>query len=379
MEKKNKIIAAIIIMALIIIVALIGFLLFLPKSTLPSNYLVKIDNFAFNMHDDGVAFYGDWIAWCERESAEIIGAKHNIYLYNTSTGTKTLINKEPARITGLALYDNKLVWSDNREGGEDPYSANISIYMYDIETKNETRLTSGDGAWMEMYEDNIVWVDNTYSPFGPYHIYLYKISSDEKQHVSSNIVEGSVITGTTNLPIPAIYENLIVWKRLDENNNDSIYSYDIETQQKRAIVSNLSGYDYLKRDIAIYKDNIAYGDGTSIYLYNFSDDSISFIMKHLKAESAHSDAHFSVIGIYENIILAAETSLDLVGSDMYERFTKYWTYNIETGEKTEIEAGLIISEGKILGFLNDYYYILFSKVEQPSTVALYLTDINDLF
>ena len=98
--------------------------------------------------------YGDRIVWM----AESIGTNYNIYVYDLSTSTLTMIGYPYG--TGYdsqpAIYGNRVVWTQGIEPG------NHDIIMYDLSTSTGTQITTNGSSQSEpaIYGDRIVWRDD---------------------------------------------------------------------------------------------------------------------------------------------------------------------------------------------------------------------------
>ncbi len=179
----------------------------------------------------------------------------NIYLYNLSTSTKTLISNQ----LGIypAIYGDKIVWQGECSGD--------CIYMYDISSSKQIRVTDNRSisSLPAIYGDRIVWESRT-NDSGSSNIFMYDISTSRKTQITTN---------ESNQRNPDIYGDRIVWED-HRNGNLDIYMYDLSTAKEMQITTSGSAHDP-----AIYGDRIVwqddrndkeYTENSDIYMYDLS-------------------------------------------------------------------------------------------------------------
>ena len=124
---------------------------------------------------DPPKIYGDRIVW----QAESFSTNYNIYIYDLSNSTLSLINSyfyfgydsQPA------IYGDRIVWAKSTDSG------NSIICMYDLSTSTETQITTNESSQREpaIYGDRIVWQDSrngNHNDVTNYDIYMATLSSN---------------------------------------------------------------------------------------------------------------------------------------------------------------------------------------------------------
>jgi beta propeller repeat protein len=98
--------------------------------------------------------YGELIVWSEYRNYQ----RHDIFMYDVSTGEETQITNDSELQTMPSIWGDRVIWLDYRNSeGED--SGECDVYMYDIGTGEETRLTE-NGYYYEtprICGDTVVW------------------------------------------------------------------------------------------------------------------------------------------------------------------------------------------------------------------------------
>lgn len=213
-------------------------------STFSEVPIVSINNSIFP--DFCPAIYNDRVVW--RESG-------NIYLYNLSTSTKTLISNQ----LGIypAIYGDKIVWQGECSGD--------CIYMYDISSSKQIRVTDNKSiSYLPAIHGNRTVWESRANVSGSSNISMYDVSTSRKTQITTN---------KFNQEHSAIYGDRIVWED-SRNGNLNIYMYDLSTSKEIQITT--SG---LAHDPAIYGDRIVWQDdrndkeyieNSDIYMYDLS-------------------------------------------------------------------------------------------------------------
>jgi len=192
------------------------------------------------------AIYNDRIVWLE---------SGNIYLYNLSTSTKTLISNQ----LGIypAIYGDKIAWQGECNGD--------CIYMYDVSSSKQARITNNKSSSYlpAVYGNRIVWESRRIAN-GSSNIFTYDLSTEKETQIS---------TDESYQQSPAIYGNRIVWGDY-RNGNKDIYMYNLSTSEKIQI--STSGLAF---DPSIYGNRIVWRDSrngkeyienSNIYMYDLS-------------------------------------------------------------------------------------------------------------
>jgi beta propeller repeat protein len=132
--------------------------------------------------------YGDRIVWM----AESVGTNYNIYVYDLSTSTLTMIGYPYS--TGYdsqpAIYGDRIVWT---EGGE---PGNTDIMMYDLSTSAGTQITTNGSSQSEpsIYGNRIVWQDarnGNQNDVSNYDIYMGILSEIPNADFSASTTSGN--------------------------------------------------------------------------------------------------------------------------------------------------------------------------------------------
>ena len=196
--------------------------------------------------------YGNRIVWEDGTNTV------NIYMYDISTNYLHNITQLGTWRSSInpVIYGDRVVYQDGRNGYP-------QIYMYNVSSGTETLITDGkgnrtiEGVEPAIYGDKIVWL-NPNVDHGD--IYAYDISTSKVTQITTS---GSAEN-------PAIYGNRIVWEDY-RNVSSDIYMYDISTSQETRITD--SG---LANDPAIYDNRIVWADGryrdSNIYMATLSGE-----------------------------------------------------------------------------------------------------------
>ncbi|AKB28205.1 cell surface protein [Methanosarcina siciliae T4/M] len=185
--------------------------------------------------------YGDKVVWT--------GDGESVYMYNISTGNKTMI-ADGRRVADI--YGNYIVYTNNYYYNQD--QENDGIYLYDLETQNETKIAAVY-SFPAIYGNRVVWSQENNS--SAYDIYLYNLSTQETGKIA-----------TTNRSEPEseleIFGNVVVWTE-----SDNVYMHDIAANKTTPVTSNGNSYQP-----AIYGNRIVYtignpyiGGNKDIYMY----------------------------------------------------------------------------------------------------------------
>lgn len=233
------------------------------------------------------AIDGDRIVWQDDRNGNF-----DIFLYNISIGSESLITDDPNNQTGPAIDGMRIVWSDGRSNDA------RDIFMYDLATSSEIGISDTPEPYNDIEPkisgDRIVWIT-----WG-YQILSYNLNTDDTQQVgyfmarkagydiSGKLVVFSEIGLTQNIRLhdfssdsytwitshttyeaiyPSIDGNRIVWQD-DRNGNYDIYFYDLSTDTETQITSNFSDQTHpvISGDYIVWVDN---RDGNeNIYYYD---------------------------------------------------------------------------------------------------------------
>lgn len=188
---------------------------------------------------------GDKVVWMDYSALQ-----YDIRMYDITTGTERNITNDVYYQGEPAISGDKIVWTDNRNG-------NYDIYMYNLTTNTETQITSD---WNNPYNpaisgDKIVWVDWRY---GNADIFMYDLVTNTETRITTN---------RNNQDSPAISGSKIVWTDY-RNGNADIYMYDLATNAETRITTD-GRYQYnpsISGDIIVWTD-FRNGNG-DIYSYN---------------------------------------------------------------------------------------------------------------
>ena len=192
----------------------------------------------------GPAISGDRIVWGDTRNGS-----GDIYLYDIATGIETQLTTDLSHQADPAISGDRIVWVDGRNGKQD-------IYLYDISTGIETKIKDSTGAETPTISgDRIVWHEHG-------DIYLYDIATG---------IETQITTEIHNRPVPKISGNNIVWMD-DRNGSDAptIYHYDIATGKETQITTE----PHFGWSPTVSSDNIVWVDasptGFDIYLHDIA-------------------------------------------------------------------------------------------------------------
>jgi len=281
----------------------ISFLMMARITTFSWGVSVSTDKFSvFSIdnapgHQGDPAVWGNWIVWAESLDK---GKSFDIYGLNIFQNEKIRISYS-GRALAPDIFGNQVVWSDRRNG-------NYDIYIYDLLTKTESVLYQGGGDQADpaIYGDIVVWREGKY----PHWSSIRGYDMTRKELLSISSVPG-------NKWYPDIYKNTVVWGDY-RNKNWDIYSYDLQTKAESVITV---GQPY-QREVAVYEDIIAFENGSSIGIYNLSNEAYSY----------YSSGKINSLSVNRNMIVTAEMEQGDSSYDIY-------AYNYETGAKHLLYSG----------------------------------------
>jgi len=220
---------------------------------------------------DAPAISGDRVVWAEyyfsdefRSSPQkdFDSLDWEVFMLDMSTGEVRQITDDNHVQKSARISGDTIVWLDNRNEEGDEYPHYFDVYAYDLKTGEEKRITaecSVRESDLAISGSLVVWTDNrnddpatriqTRPPIFNDDIYLYDLSANQEQRITTNPVSDSS---------PVIDNGRIVWQRKSAVRDRDIYLYDIGTGQETNI-SN-SGYVAGAYNPAIYGDRIVWAD-----------------------------------------------------------------------------------------------------------------------
>ena len=226
---------------------------------------------------------GDRIVWAERTPG--IAEVHNIYLYNFTTGTETLVSSvlqdgkaRNATMWGehpVAIAGNRIVWTTD-----------MGIRLYDITTGKQSPIIENSDDYQShlVYHypgisgDIIVWTQKPAGASPTPDIIAYNLTSGEKIVVSHGAWDKTGIR---------IAGSRIVWEdyRKDGISRD-IYLYDLTTGEER-VICNATGP---QAEPKISGNRIVWSDrrdqNFDVYLYDIATGKETVIATGIKEQEA---------------------------------------------------------------------------------------------
>lgn len=226
---------------------------------------------------------GDRIVWAERTPG--IAEVHNIYLYNFTTGTETLVSSvlqdgkaRNATMWGehpVAISGNRIVWTTD-----------MGIRLYDITTGKQSPIIENSDDYQShlVYHypgisgDIIVWTQKPAGASPTPDIIAYNLTSGEKIVVSHGAWDKTGIR---------IAGSRIVWEdyRKDGISRD-IYLYDLTTGEER-VICNATGP---QAEPKISGNRIVWSDrrdqNFDVYLYDIATGKETVIATGIKEQEA---------------------------------------------------------------------------------------------
>ncbi len=173
-NSKNRTLIVIVVLSLIIIGSIYYFMIVGGKKE--KNQGIKYSESCVNnclMSFDKIIAYGGF-----GTMDDVLNDQGNVYVFDTSTGKKTIINSKPANIRGVSKYENKVVWVDDRNGI-------WTMYMKDISTGEELELMviGSDSISVtnsiKIFKNKIVFIQGDA-------IYLYDLNTKVKTLLADN-------------------------------------------------------------------------------------------------------------------------------------------------------------------------------------------------
>lgn len=183
-------------------------------------------------------------------------AIYEIYMYDVSVETETLICSSPYMKWRPDISGNRIVWQE--AANLDPgswWEFNFNIYMYDLSTGIKTPICTAPGnQWNPAIDgDLIVWQDEA-------DLYMYDLSTG---------TETAICTAPGAQEFGKISGNLIVWSD-GRNGNGDIYMYDLSIGKEIPICT--------APEYQLYPDisgnRIVWWSAGGIYLYEYGEANI---------------------------------------------------------------------------------------------------------
>lgn len=243
--------------------------------------------------------------------------KGRVYVLDTSTNKKTIINSVPANIKGVASYENKIVWSDERKGED-----NWAIYLKNITSGDESEVLSIGANKIEsikIFKDKIAYIqngkkNNYLSSIDTNSVYLYDLNTQIKSLIADDTMPRRCLD---------FYDNNIVYTELiysTKYNGQMIYPTGVNTYLYNIDKNTTTKIAEIKSESvsaaglcpSVYKNKIAYGKDNKIYLYDIDtanttevvNDNFgattSFTLHEDKLKYVQTASHSSAFDNYSN-------------------------------------------------------------------------------
>ena len=272
---------------------------------------------------------GDRIAWAERSPGITPGISadvHNIYLYNFTTGTETLISSllqdgtpKNATMWGehpVAISGNRIVWTTD-----------MGIRMYDITTGKQSTIIKNSDDFSHLVflypgisGDTIVWTEQKFAA-GSHtpDIIAYNLTTGKKIIVSSGAWD------KTGLRIDG---SRIVWEDYRSGGaSRDIYLYDLATGKEQAISTSVG----IQAEPEISGDRIVWSDRRNqnwdVYLYDIATGEERVIATGINEQEAAD--------ISGNRIIWMEWP-SLLLYNPYDEGNRLMMYDISTGKEYQV-------------------------------------------
>jgi beta propeller repeat protein len=213
------------------------------------------------------------VVWTDDRPGE--GQGLNLYAYNLNTGRQEALTTDFRVFPwSHAISGEKVVWFQR----QNPDSEIVAVYVYDLTTQQGRELTAYSLTTQtsgppDIDQDRVVWAEQR---SGRQHIYLYDLSTNTEQRITSN---NAVMPA-----FPRISGDNIVWiDNTPGNTYADIYLYDIRTGTERRITPSdariYTTLNILDRPLEIDGNRVVFndfryvnssGNTADVYLYNIT-------------------------------------------------------------------------------------------------------------
>lgn len=185
----------------------------------------NITQITTNSYDQiNASIWGDKIVY--EDNRNYSSSKWDLYVYNLSTQTETLICNNQYFQINSDIYRDKIVWQDNRNG-------NWDIHMYNLTESKEIVINNKNSNQTEpsIYENRIAWADQRDENDGngeDWDIYMSDLSHSAELYNGRDVKITSIDNGTKRSN-PKIYGDKVIWeerKAIGITLYSYIYVYD---------------------------------------------------------------------------------------------------------------------------------------------------------
>jgi beta propeller repeat protein len=259
------------------------------------------------------SIYEDKVVWSScyyseefrmSQQKDIDNLDWNVFLLDLKTGEERQITADEHAQRSARIYGDTIVWLDNRHEEDDEYPHYYDVYAYDLKTGAERRITTTNSIReydLGISGSLVVWTDNrndnpssridTYPPVGNDDIYLYDLSADQEQQIT---------TGPASDSSPVIDNGRIVWERKSAVRDRDIFLYDIETGQETQISE--SGYVAHLYNPSICGDRVVWADAR-LTRGNSAGDCFELDVAAEVSESGSAEIYLYDLGTQQEILL----------------------------------------------------------------------------
>jgi beta propeller repeat protein len=209
---------------------------------------------------------GDFIVWHDSGDAS---EGSDIYLYNISRGTLSVICDEEGDQKNPDISQNLVVWEDNRNGDRD-------IYLYDIDTGKTIPVCTRKGDQMNPRISGSYVTYTEKITEGTYRICIYDPKTSEETSVEIQAWEARLMPGK---------DFLVILETKNSGQYLSLYNISAGNIHTFRNVTGVFGYNALPRvsgDRVIWSESDESGGGipvSTIYTYNISSGTTDTVFK----------------------------------------------------------------------------------------------------
>lgn len=327
-----------------VILLFLGIFYFVSPGPYEGKFLYKISEWSGDIWGGHIDYEDNYVAWIQREGGWKEGSEYLCILDISNEDNPSLVTKEKIKAYGPSgpfIVGNKVLWADNN-----------SWYQYNITSNEKSNFNMSNGIGINSY----------FVTTGGSGLIIY------------NLFNGSIIDISANPLCFAISNDYIVWGERVNNSEwgnvpYEIWIYHISSGEKNKIIDNLTLNNDQGASIAIYEDTIVYSDKLSIYIYDIVTKKTQKISEHSRKDvrNPHSQ-YFSNIRIYGENVIYVEISDEIVGMDDFHQFFSYWAANSSSGKKVELKTAYCIYKEKVVGITVPW-----------AGDGLYLVDLKELF